>query len=111
MKGTPRGGLRSRVKGKRAEREIVALAREHGLDAERTWQTAQAADPAARACDVLIAAKRAQVRVARRGFERLYGALDGVAFAFLREDRRPWLAVLPAEELLALLRRSEEKAP
>jgi hypothetical protein len=100
----PYGGLRSRRKGKRGERELVALARQHGLEAKRTWQTAQADDPRARACDVLIAGRAAQVKIAARGFERLYEALDGVALAFLRQDRRPWLAVLPARELLAMLR-------
>jgi alpha-D-ribose 1-methylphosphonate 5-triphosphate synthase subunit PhnH len=98
------GGLRSRRKGKRGERELVALARQLGLEAERTWQTAQAADPAARQCDVRIAGRAAQVKVAARGFKRLYEALDGVALAFLRQDRREWLALLPATELFAMLR-------
>jgi hypothetical protein len=99
-----KGGLRSRAKGKRGERELVRLARQCGLDARRTWQTAQATDPAARRCDVRIAGHAGQVKVAQRGFETLYHALDGVSFAFVRQDRKPWLAVVPAETLLELLR-------
>ncbi len=103
MRTLARGGLRSRAKGKRGEREIVRLARQYGLQGERTWTTAQAANPAARHCDVRIAGHAAQVKVARRGFETFYRALDGVDFAFLRQDRRPWLAVLPARDLFQLL--------
>ncbi len=53
-------GLLSRQKEKRSERDIVSLAQEHGLTAERTWHTAQAADPAERASDVLIAGRRSK---------------------------------------------------
>jgi len=101
------GGLKSRAKGKRGERELVRLARQHGLEAERTWQTAQAANPAERACDVRVAGQPAQVRIARRGFLPLYKALDGVAVAFVRQDRKPWLAVLPADQLFSMLRDRE----
>jgi hypothetical protein len=111
MTPSARGGLKSRQKGKRGEREIVRLARACGLEAQRTWQTAQAGDPAARGCDIIIAGRRAQVKLARRGFERLYRALDGVAFAFLRQDRKAWLAVLEASTLLALLRAEAEVLP
>ena len=96
-------GLKSRQKGKRGEREVVALARAAGLPAERTWQTAQATDPTLRRCDVLVAGRKAQVKVAADGFRKLYAVLEGVELAFLRADRSPWLVVLPAEEFLRLL--------
>ncbi len=96
-------GLSGRQKGKRGEREVVALARRHGLQAERTWQTAQSANPCERCCDVRIAGRPAQVKLSGKGLKALYAALEGVEVAFLRADRLPWLAVLPADRLLAML--------
>jgi Holliday junction resolvase len=96
-------GMKSRRKGRRAEQEIVRLARQNGLDATRTWHTAQAANPHVRRCDVTIAGRTAQVRVRGNGYKAVYDALEEVEIAFLRADGRPWLAVLPAERLLALL--------
>ncbi len=52
--------LLSRQKGKRGEREIVQLARAHGLRAEQTWQLVQSANPAERRSDVLIAGRRSK---------------------------------------------------
>jgi hypothetical protein len=95
--------LKSNSKGKRGEREVVALARGVGLVANRTWHTAQDADPLIRRCDVMIGGHRVQVRLRADGFRPVYDALEGVEIAFLRADRQPWLAVLPAERLLALL--------
>ena len=96
-------GRRSRTKGKRGEREVVALARAAGLDAERTWQTAQSDDPATRCCDILVAGRPAQVRLRGSGFGALYDALENVDMAFVRADHRPWVAVLPALRLFELL--------
>ena len=97
-------GARSRSKGKRGEREIVALARKHGLDAQRTWHLAQSADPAERACDVRIAGQPFQVKRQRQGFGALYDALANVAGLFVRADGREWLVVLRAEDYLKLFR-------
>jgi hypothetical protein len=97
-------GARSRAKGKRGEREIVALARGAGLPAKRTWHTAQDADPLVRCCDVMICGHRAQVRVRGNGFKPVYDALEGVEIAFLRADRQAWLAVMPATRVFALLK-------
>jgi hypothetical protein len=96
-------GMRSRRKGRRAEQEVVSLARNHGLVAQRTWHTAQAADAMLRCCDVTIEGRTSQVKVAATGFKTLYDALAGVEMALLRTDRHPWLAVVPAEELFRLL--------
>ena len=100
-------GAHSKRKGKLAELEVVRLARSAGLAATRTWHTAQASDPTERRCDVSIASLPAQVKVAANGFKALYAALEGVEMALLRADRRPWLAVLPAESLFALLGRGD----
>ena len=104
-------GLKSKRKGKRGEREVVTLARQHGLPAERTWATAQATDPTLRRCDVLVAGRKAQVKVAANGFNSLYDALDGVEMAFLRADRSPWLVVLPAGAAIVLLQQTLAQAP
>lgn len=101
-------GKLSRAKGKRGEREVVALARQAGLAAERTWETAQSANSAQRACDVRIGPHRCQVKLRRTGFGPLYAALVDVDFAFVRTDNREWLAVLPADRLLALLKVAED---
>ncbi len=94
----------SRDKGARGEREVVALALAAGLPAQRSWATAQSPDAATRACDVLVGALRCQVKLRKAGFGVLYGALANVDAAFVRADGKRWLAVLPAETLLAMLR-------
>lgn len=96
-------GARSRSKGRRGEREVVSLARQHGLEAVRTWHTAQDADAATRCCDVRIAGRPAQVKRVASGFSKLYDGLSNVELLFVREDGKPWLAVLDAEKLLAML--------
>ena len=72
-------GARSRAKGKRGEREIVALARAAGLNAERTWQTAQSPDAQERCCNVRIAGRAYQVKRQRDGFAPLYDGLEHVS--------------------------------
>lgn len=97
-------GAHSRSKGKRGEREIVALARAAGLAAERTWHTAQLPNAPERCCDVRIAGQPFQVKRSRDGFRAPYDGLANVAGLFVRSDGREWLAVLPAEALLQLLK-------
>ncbi len=98
-------GLQSRNKGKAAERDVVALAGEYGLEARRSWETAQSPDATARKCDVLLAGQPCQVKLSRGGFKGLYAALEGVAIAFLRADRKPWLVAVRATNLFGLLQR------
>jgi hypothetical protein len=97
-------GKHSRRKGADGEREIVSLAHAAGLDASRTWHLAQSPDAAVRRCDVRIAGRAYQVKRSRDGFGPLYEALSNVAGLFVRTDGREWLAVLPAETLLQLLK-------
>ncbi len=85
-------GPKSSRKGKRAEREIVALARSHGLKASREWHRAQSADARERVRDVGIGGDYYQVQVSAHGFERIY-----------RELRGEWLVALRAADYLALL--------
>lgn len=102
-------GAKSRRKGKSAEREIVSLAREHGLTAVRTWQTAQSPDPVTRKCDVRVAGRSFQVKVSANGFKKLYDELEDVCGFFLRRDRGEWLVVLRAEDYLQLVREAAQK--
>lgn len=93
----------SRRKGANGERELVALARAAGLDALRTWETAQSLDAAVRCCDVRVEGKAYQVKRQRDGFGALYDGLKNVTGLFLRSDGRVWLAVVPASDYFELL--------
>jgi hypothetical protein len=101
-------GAHSRSKGRRAEQVVVCLARATGLDAERTWHTAQAPDAAARCCDVRVAGQPCQVKRSRDGYRALYDGLQDVAGLFVRADSREWLTVVRAADYLKLLRNSAQ---
>ena len=103
-------GLKSRRKGAGGEREVVALARQHGLDARRTWETQQSPNDAERACDVRIAGQAFEVKRSRHGFGALYDGVANVTGLFVRADGREWLAVVHATEFLRLLGRSEKSS-
>lgn len=92
-----------REKGKRGEREVVELARMQGLVAQRTWQTAQGANPE---CDVTIQGLPYQVK-RRKDFKFLYEAMEGVQGVFLRGDKGEWLVLIPAEKYLTLIHEGE----
>lgn len=92
-----------RRKGASGEREVVSLSRKVGLEARRTWETAQSRiNPE---CDVVISDRNFPFQVKRRkNFKFLYDSLKGVHGTFLRGDNQSWLALLPAEEFLKLLK-------
>jgi hypothetical protein len=94
----------SRRKGRAAEQQIVALAKQHGLSAERCWSLAQSSVPAERVKDLRIGPDFYQVQVAADGFERIYRELQGVRGFFFRRDRGEWLVALRATDFLRLLR-------
>ena len=116
-------GKTSRDKGKRGEREAVALAWKHKLCARRTWETASGAGDSRVDIEVTHseaglggfqlahpARLRGQVKMKASGFGALYLALDGVEVAFVRQASRrdkglPWLAIVRAEEFLKLMAR------
>lgn len=87
------------------EREVVALARSLGLQAERTrWLPT----------DLEIEERPYEVKRRHNGLGRLYQWLGCNAGLFLRQDGQPWLVVLPAEDFLRLLgqlRKSESSEP
>lgn len=61
-------GSHSRTKGRSGEQEVVRLARAAGIEAVRTWQSAQGEDAAERRCDVRIAGHPCQVKRQADGF-------------------------------------------
>lgn len=71
-------GLKSKRKGRRAEQELVRLARQHGLRAVRTWQTSQSSNPTERRCDVLLEGRPVQVKMSADGFGQLYSSLEAL---------------------------------
>lgn len=97
-------GSLSRRKGANAEREVVNMAREHGLTASRTWETAQCPDPTVRACDVKIEGQPFQCKFKASGFTPLYEGLEGVAGLFVRQNGGQWLVVLDAQDFLSYLK-------
>jgi len=94
---------KSREKGKRGEREVVALAKRYGLQSKRTWETAQhIGDPASRACDIIIGELPYQIKLQATGFKTIYDMIEHVNGAFIRMDGKPWLLIIPAERYLAI---------
>lgn len=98
-------GKRSRDKGQRIEREIVALHREMGIEAERIPLSGAAGGSFT--SDVLIAGEmRAEVKARASGqdfatIERWLGANDRL---FLRRDPAEPLVVMPWRSYRQLLR-------
>lgn len=93
------GGKRPKRKGTRAEREVL---KEAGLEARRVPPSGSApcypGDLAAHLPGLVVVVK------ARRRFG-LEGWLEGRGLLVLRPDRKPPIAVLPLQQLLALLTR------
>ena len=97
-------GARSKAKGKRGEREVVALAKAAGLEAARTWHLAQSPDASERVRDVQIGDDSYQVQISKNGFERIYHEVAGVRGFIFRRDRGEWLIALRLTDYLDLLR-------
>lgn len=95
-------GLKSRNKGKLAERRVVNLAKAAGLPARRTWETAQAGSEKP-CCDVVVAGLECQVKCRAHGYGNLYDHLREVDFAVVKRDHKEELAVLTYRALLYLL--------
>lgn len=102
-------GKASRDKGKRGEREAAALLREHGFDARRGCQYHGGPDSP----DVVAQDLPVHFEIKRTERLSLYPAIEQAAqdagtgempVVFHRQSRKPWLAIMPAEDLLDLLR-------
>lgn len=91
------GGRSPRRKGDRLERELVRL-----LGGARVPLSGAAGGEFAQDVEHPLLGK-VQVKGRRNGFRTLYAALEGADALAVRADRKPWLIVLPAHRLIALL--------
>lgn len=107
-------GKASRDKGKRGEREVAKLLREHGFTGARRGQQFNGADGSA---DV-VGLPGAHVEVKRTESLRLYDALEqaehdaqGVEFPVVlhRRNGRKWVAILDVEDFLEIYRNHRDR--
>jgi hypothetical protein len=99
-----RGGKGPRRKGNRVEREVLALMREAGLEARRVPLSGSAPDYPGDLEVEVPGLGRVLVEVKARRKVALEAWLEGRGLLVLKPDRRPPLAVMPLEALLALIR-------
>ena len=102
--GPMAGGRSSREKGMRAERQIVELFRQAGLEAYRIPLSGSVAGFKSDV-ELRIGAKRLHLESKVRGgrFSMIYRWLFGADALVIKADRKPPLAVLPLETLTSLL--------
>lgn len=80
--------------GRKAARQLTALARQQGIPATRLGPEA-----------VSIGGRTARLKVAYHGYRRLERLLDGADRRCIRMGTRSrWLALMPAELLMALMK-------
>ncbi len=99
-----RGGKAPRRKGNRVEREVLALLKEAGLEARRVPLSGSAPGYPGDLEVVVPGLGRVVVEVKARKRVALEAWLEGRGLLVLKPDRRPPLAVLPLQALLALIR-------
>ncbi len=99
-----RGGKGPRRKGGRVEREVLAILREAGLEARKVPLSGSAPDYPGDLEVELPGLGRVLVEVKARKRVGLEAWLEGRGLLVLKPDRRPPLAVLPLQALLALIR-------
>lgn len=101
-------GKASRDKGKRGEREVAELLRDHGIPARRGVQYAGGTDSP----DV-IGLEGVHIEVKRTEVLRLYPALEqamaetrpgDIATVWHRPNGRPWAVIMLAADFIALMR-------
>jgi len=99
-----RGGKGPKRKGSRVEREVLAILREAGLEAKRVPLSGSAPDYPGDLEVVVPGLGRVLVEVKARKRLALEAWLEGRGLLVLKPDRRPPLAVMPLQALLALIR-------
>jgi Holliday junction resolvase len=109
------GGLTSRLKGQRGEREVAEILRRHGFQARRGFQARGEEEP-----DVVTALPGFRIEVKRcerldlwRALRQIDDAIDPeddvtVPLLVFRRNRSRWYAALPFEDLLDLIARVVE---
>jgi hypothetical protein len=105
-----RGGKGPKRKGSRVEREVLAILREAGLEAKRVPLSGSAPDYPGDLEVELPGLGRVLVEVKARKRLALEAWLEGRGLLVLKGDRRPPLAVLPLQALLALIRAANGEA-
>jgi len=108
----PRGGRRSRDKGNRAERAIVAFLQDHGFACERVPLSGSVGGKYVGDLTIPLLGRDmcAEVKVRAHGFGQLYSWLDGRQILIVRQDRREPLVILPLH-LAAEIADRAERAP
>jgi Holliday junction resolvase len=106
-------GKKSRDKGNRVERALVAALHLHGFAAERVPLSGAARGRFGGDVSVplLGADRRVEVKARANGFGRLYGWLSGADLLVLKADRKEPLVVIPlrlAAEIAAVAEHSRE---
>jgi len=93
----PRGGRRSRDKGNRTERAIVAFLQNSGFAAERVPLSGSAGGKYVGDVTIPLLGRDmcAEVKVRVHGFGQLYAWLDGREILIVRQDLREPLVILP----------------
>ncbi len=99
-----RGGKAPKRKGNRVEREVLALLKEAGLEARRVPLSGSAPGYPGDLEVELPGLGKVLVEVKARKKVALEAWLEGRGLLVLKPDRRPPLAVLPLQALLALIR-------
>jgi Holliday junction resolvase len=102
------GGLTSRMKGQRGEREIAAILRAHGFEARRGTQTRGGTEEP----DVVCSLPGYRLEVKRTERLNIWAAIkqcdddidpaddDTVPVVVFRRNRSQWYACLPLEDFL-----------
>ena len=91
---------RSKEKGDRYEREIVAMAEALGLKAYRHYLSRS---PLNDAVDIVVAGRDCQVKKEASGFKRIRAWMEGVDALVVGSDREKPLVVVRLEDWLKLL--------
>jgi Holliday junction resolvase len=108
--------MKSKRKGRVGERECAELLRAHGFQARRGVQYQGGPD----APDVVHDIEGVHIEVKRTERFALYPALEqakqdaragDIAVVMHRQNGRPWVACLPAEDFLAIMRALKRSPP
>jgi Holliday junction resolvase len=110
-----RGGRRSRDKGNRGERAIVAILQDSGFAAERVPLSGSAGGKNVGDVTIPLLGRDmcAEVKVRAHGFGQLYAWLDGREILIVRQDRREPLVILPlrlAAEIAGYAERNSQES-
>ena len=95
-------GRASKRKGNTGEREVVNLARQHQIHAERAYASNGRALGQAETVDAIIDQYRTQIK-RRKTIATYIKPPEGTDMTILREDHGQWLAVIPYTTLLKLI--------